>query len=123
MQCSAVVLRIQGGSGVLVWGFLGSACLCTLASGCQCLVVLPRNPDPFFGLSLLACAMYLFVCPGSDFVFAARSSSAPSLGGQTLGPGAGTVPGSVGSGLVLGLCLWLCVGVVLRSGCIGLGLM
>ena len=47
----------------------------------------------------------LFVCPGWNFVVAARRSSSASSLGQTLGPGAGAVLGAVGSGFVLGLCL------------------
>ena len=102
LLCSGfrVVLGFGCGGFWVLFGF------CWSVRACRWLPV-PCAPPPSLRTLSPIC---LFVCPGSDFVFAARSSSAPSLGGQTLGPGAGTVPGSVGlcwgcvSGFVLGLC-------------------
>ena len=107
--CSVLLSGFRVVLGFLVWG-LGAFgfCFCVPACQwqpvCQCLVVLPSSLSPF--LVSLFTLHVLFVCPGWKFVVAAARSSSASCLGQTLGPGAGAVLGSVevGSGFVLGLC-------------------
>ena len=103
---------------VLVGGLLVFACLCAPASGCQCLVVLPRNPEPFL-VSSFTLMCHVFLCVPRLELHRRR----PFFIAVFLGPDPRPRRGCSSWLCWLRLCVVL--GVVSRSGrsgCFGFGL-